>query len=368
MRKTVVYTLDAFDPKFINDNILSDIQNTDIKEIIIPSFILKKAYGSYYSQSLKKVINELQYSSKIVVKDFPILYSGVQNSTFSYFIIFMMKISKEYKNLYIRTRDYKIMIECLKRGFKIFSDKNYNTIFNYINQENTIVPKSNIIFIDTCYYINIFHSYNGLNIIKDSSVKKIIFSCILEELLKINKIEVLEFLIFLINNKKEYNIEFISTSNAYSSPYFCNDLMMLSHVMQLKNSKAYNDLTVYTADLEFAIQCIGLNIKIGDIPNLTDKNSIESSEDKTESDALQTIPILIKKGITYVAAKDVPIIFKSVAAGAYSDAFFEKGVRYLKIKQGWHIKFSTKKERVFRVTRIDKQKSVAYFEKTSLVL
>lgn len=368
MRKTVVYTLDALDPKFINDNILSDIQNTDIKEIIIPSFVLKEAYKTYHSKNLKEVINKLQCSSKVAVKDCPILHSGEPNSTFSYFMIFMIKISKEYKNLYIRTRDYKIMIECLKRGVKIFSDKNYNTIFNYINQENTILPKSNIIFIDTCYYINIFHSYNGLNIIKDSSVKKIIFSCILEELLKINKIEVLEFLIFLINNKKEYNIEFISTSNAYSSPYFCNDLMMLSHVMQLKNSKAYNDLTVYTVDLEFAIQCIGLNIKIGDIPNLTDKNSIESSDDETESGGLQTIPILIKKGITYVAAKDAPIVFKSVAAGAYSDAFFEKGVRYLKIKQGWHIKFSTKKERVFRVTRIDKQKSVAYFEKTSLVL
>lgn len=44
MKKTVVYTLDALDPDLINDTLLSDIQNIDIKEIIIPTFILRKAY------------------------------------------------------------------------------------------------------------------------------------------------------------------------------------------------------------------------------------------------------------------------------------------------------------------------------------
>lgn len=381
MKKRVVYTLDALNPDIINDIVLSDIANFNIEKIIIPTFILRKAYETYDVQSLKKVINKLQSSSKIVLKDFPILHSSEPNSTFSYFVIFMMQISKEYKNLYVRTRDYNIMIECLKRGFKIFSDKNYNTIFNCINQENAIIPQSNIVFIDTCYYINIFHLYKGLNIIKDSSVKKIIFSCILEELLKINEIEVLDFLIFLITNRKKYNIEFISISNAYSPPYFCNDLMMLSYVMQLKNRKVYNNLTVYTADLEFALQCIGLNIKVAEIiekpSSLIDKNDIETSDNKKENktkkiendDSIKKIPILIKKGISYVSAKEIPVVFKDIASGAYSDMFFEKGVRYFKIKQGWHVKLVNKeKNKVFRIAKIDKELSIAYIEKTSLIL
>lgn len=62
MKKTVVYTLDALNPDLITDIVLSDIANFNIKKIIIPTFILRKAYETYDVQSLKKVINKLQSS------------------------------------------------------------------------------------------------------------------------------------------------------------------------------------------------------------------------------------------------------------------------------------------------------------------
>lgn len=403
MRKTLVYTLDALNPTLLHANLIKDINDETIKEILIPTFVLKDAYEKYNCTSpFSKVITQLQ-SEKITIKDFPVMYSE-NYSNFTYFILFMIKISKEYKNLYVRTRKNKIILECLKRGFKVFSDKERDNIFDNITSENSIVAQSSIAFFDTCYYAQMMFKdpYKGLNIFKDKNIKKIIFTSVLEELLKIEEIEVFKFLVYFINNKKDYNIELIITEKAYTALYNNNDLMMLSYVMTNKYS---DKITVYTCDLNFIIQCMALKIKVsnGEVLNTNSISKATKTEIKNEikkakpekvkefliSDNITNelnktlgthyelnedhkvenflkLPIMIKNNIAYISTKNVAAVYTNIATGLYSNIYGKKGKeKYYQIRPNWYVKLPDN-SKAYKVKRIDRNNLTITLEKTTL--
>ena len=369
MRKTLVYLVDVLDPQLLQETLKKDIKDETIREIIIPTFALKEASNKY--QNFLKILNELQHSSKIKFKDFSVLYSK-EYSSFDYLILFMIEYSKYYRNLYIRTRDNQIIIACLKRGFKVFIDKDYYSIFRNINSENTLLPNTNTVFFDTCYYYNMFKSYIGLNILKDKKYKKIILSGILEELLKINEIEIFETLVYLINQRKEYNFEFVISEKAYTEPYRSNDLLWLSYIMQLNSTKYKDDITVYTCDIKFTMQSMALKIKtasngIFDKEINSNKDLSNTTIEKSSSNSQIEVPILIKNNSIYTYTEYISTIYKDIASGMYSKVLKKNGTNYFQIKQGYYAKLKNEKN-AFRIAKIDIDRSVAYLEKTNLVL
>lgn len=370
MRKTLVYTVDALDPQLIFYTLKKDIKDQTIKEIIIPDFILKAANSKY--SNFSKIINELQYSSKIQIKNFPILYDKMKYNYFDCFILFMTEYVKCYRNLYIRSRNNQIIIACLKRGFKVFIDKNYAAIFQNINSENSLFPSTNNVFFDTCYFCEMFKSNVGLNILADKKYKKIILSSILEELIKINKLEIFETLVCLINKRKDYNIEFIITEKPYTEPYLCNDLMLLSYLNQLNSTKYKNDVTVYTGDIELTMQCMALKIKtsssgIFDKEPTLNKNLSNNISENTTSQSQITIPILKRNSNIYISSEYITSVYKDIASRLYSKILNKKGVNYFLIKQGYHAKIKNENS-AFRISKIDIPLGVAYLEKTNIAL
>lgn len=369
MRKTLIYTVDALSPQLLQETLKKDIEDDTIKEIIVPVFILKAANNQY--QNFSKIMNELQYCSKIQIKDFPVLYSE-NYCHFDYLILFVIHYSKYYRNLYIRTRDNQIIIACLKRGFKVFIDKDDDVLFKNINSENYLFPNTNTVFFDTCYYCNMFKSYIGLNILKDKKYKKIIISGILEELVKINEFEIFETLVYLLNQRKEYNIEFIISEKAYTEPYFYNDLSFLSYIMQLNSTKYKDDITVYTCDIEFTMQCMALKIKtssniVFDKEINLNKNLSNITTKKSSTKSQIEVPIFIKNDNTYVSITDVPIVYKDIASGIYSNILNKNSIKYYQIKNGYYVKIKNEKN-AFRISKIDIELAIANLEKTNLVL
>jgi hypothetical protein len=272
----------------------------------------------------------------------------------------------------------------------------YTDVFHKITSENSIVAKSSIVFFDTCFYVeNMFTgSYIGLNILKDSSIKKIIYTAVLEELLKISEKEIFKTLLYFINNQKEYNIEVIKTEKTYTEPHFNHDLMMLSYVMKDKRSK---EITVYTLDYEFIMQCMALNISVSNGENLTNssiseciktdvKNEIDKKQFEKESNALLNniseegsenldennkpdkfikLPIKIKNNITYISLKYVDAVYESLPGRLYSNILGKKGQeQFYQIRPTYYLKL-LQNSNAYKVRRIDREKLEATLERTT---
>ena len=368
MRKTLIYTVDALDPQLIFYTLKKDIKDQTIKEIIIPDFILKAANSKY--SNFSKIIKELQYSPKIQIKTFPVLYDKSKYNYFDCLMLFLTEYVKCYRNLYIRSRNNQIIIACLKRGFKVFIDNHYTAVFKNINDENSLFPSTNNVFFDTCYYCEMFKSNIGLNILTDKNYKKIILSSILEELLKINKVEIFNTLVYIINKKRDYNIEFIITEKPYTEPYLCNDLMLLSYINQLNSTKYKDDVTVYTGDIELTMQCIALKIKtssngIFDKEPTLNKSLSNNISENTISKSQITIPILKRNNNIYISSEHITSVYKDIASRLYSKVLNKKSINYFMIKQGYHAKVKNENT-IFRVFKIDIPLGIAYLEKTTI--
>lgn len=405
MKKTLVYALDALSPSLVYANLKNDIENEEINKIIIPTFILKASAIKY--KSFPKLIYLLKDSPKIEIADFPVLYHEVDDlATNDYLLLFMQNISKKYENMYLRTRKDEIRIEFLKRGYKVYLDKEFDDKISSINFSNSINPISNIVLFDTCFLVKAFDNEKGLNILTDFNIKKVILSCVLEELIKIGRSDVFKFIINFINKKDIYNFELIITSNAYNKVIFYNDITLLSYFIELQGKKEYENMVLYTLDIELFTQSLAMGIKTSgeelsklavvktketqlngykeDTENLdtnnvaiyseTTSNSNDLMENEQKDDLSETnssipqnslpISVVIKRTNVYMPADEVIAVYKDLTTGLYSSVCTRGKKRYYKIKLGYNVKLKNEKF-AFKISKIDTDKQIAYLTETT---
>ena len=260
-KQSLVYTYEILNSEDIIEILSSDIENENIERIIIPHFLFKIANKKLTAKKTIEKIEIIEKSPKIKIDNFSMMYDE-EKYGFSYFTLFMeyIKQKRTYKNIYVRIPLYsQEAIECLKLGYKVFvenQEDEIGSILKNISPHNYVKARSNIAFIDTCYFVKMFESYIGLNLLCENNTKKIIPSCVVEEMLHIDKQEIFKYLICFLNERKKYNIKLILTPAAYDELYVCNDLSMLSAIYPYKNK-----LTVYSYDITLIYQCKLLNIK-----------------------------------------------------------------------------------------------------------
>lgn len=404
--KKIVYTSTVLDPNSSLTDLSEDIKDPLIEKIIIPSFTLKTLNIKYSRKGFPNLVKLLEQSDKIEIIDFPVMYNNVYET--SYFILFMEYLVnvKKYKDLYIKSDCNPESIEYIKRGYKIYISEDRSQLFRNMNKENYVFPKSKVAFIDTCYYINMFESFHiGLNLMLDSCIKKIILSCVLEELLNIKRLETFKFLIYFLNNKEKYNIEFINSAKAYSETFGCNDLAMLSDILRFKNK-----ITIYTYDSEFAMQCMALGIKtssstlpplssgpkannalnnenlneskmeqIVDTIDLKEEDSsneksatnnigVGITESKVDPKKLIEVPIIVRKNQIYISSKYVEAVFSNITSRMYSNvAYSVKKEPIFLIRHGRYAKLP-ESDLAYQIIKIDTHSMRALLSRTTLKL
>ena len=377
MKKSLVYAIDALEPNNA-PSITNDLNNDSIGKIIIPTFLLKEIKRNYHLSQFGPIIQLLSESTKVEYIDFPTIYSVddsyKEGACYRNFVLCLVSKLKKYKNLFVKTNNFDLMLECIKRNFRIFIREEYsNKVINYCEEhkDNIILPKTKNLVIDTSYFVYMSKEQIGLNMLFDPGIKKLILSVNLEELIKIQNMDVFYLLIFLLNNRKKYNIKYVAENKAYdkNSCSYIHDLLIITSALENVEKE---DLTICSADLEFVMQCLALGINIihtniQNQNNNSKKNEkvIEVDENNNNSDRIKSFPIKIKRYTPYISSKYVSIAYENIAKKMYAKSFKFNNEKFFKAIVGKYVKIYNQKF-LYKIIEINVKKHTAKLERTTL--
>lgn len=374
MKKAVVYTVDALEPNNVS-LIAEDINDDSIEKIIIPTFLLKEIKRNFNFNQLYAIIKLLSTSSKVEYIDFPTIYSVGDNhkagACYRNFVLCLVSKLKKYKNLFVKTNNFDLMLECIKRNFRIFIREEYSSkLVNYCEElkDNIVAPKTKSLVIDTSYFVYMFKEKIGLNMLFDPNVKKIFLSVNLEELIKIQSMDVFYLLVFLLNNRKKYNIKYVVENKAYdkSSCSYIHDLLIITSALENVDKE---DLTICSADLEFVMQCLALGINtIQAVIQPQDNNSNEDEkidESSNNSNHTKSFPIKMKANTAYLSTKYILVAYEDIASKMYAKSFKFHNKSFFKATVGKYVKICNQ-QFLYKIIEINVKEHTVKLEKTTL--
>ena len=374
MKKAVVYTVDALEPNNVS-LIAEDLNDDSIEKIIIPTFLLKEIKRNFNFNQLYAIIKLLSTSSKVEYIDFPTIYSVGDNhkagACYRNFVLCLVSKLKKYKNLFVKTNNFDLMLECIKRNFRIFIREEYSSkLVNYCEElkDNIVAPKTKSLVIDTSYFVYMFKEKIGLNMLFDPNVKKIFLSVNLEELIKIQSMDVFYLLVFLLNNRKKYNIKYIVENKAYdkSSCSYIHDLLIITSALENVDKE---DLTICSADLEFVMQCLALGINtIQAVIQPQNNNSNEDEkidESSNNSNHTKSFPIKMKANTAYLSTKYILVAYEDIASKMYAKSFKFHNKSFFKATVGKYVKICNQ-QFLYKIVEININTNTAKLERTTL--
>ncbi len=377
MKKSVVYAVDALEPNNVA-LIAKDLNDDSIEKIIIPTFLLKEIKRNFNFNQLYAIIKLLSTSAKIEYIDFPTIYSVDDShkagACYRNFVLCLVSNRKKYKNLFVKTDNYDLMLECIKRNFRIFIREEYSSkLLNYCDElkDNIVVPKTKSLVIDTSYFVYMFKEKIGLNMLFDQNIKKIFLSVNLEELIKIQSMDVFYLLVFLLNNRKKYNIKYIVENKAYdkSSCSYIHDLLIITSALENIDKE---DLTICSADLEFIMQCLALGINTIQAviqPQNNNFNEDEKiiglNENSNNSNYTKSFPIKMKDNTAYLSTRDILVVYEDIASKMYAKSFKFHNKSFFKATVGKYVKICNQ-QFLYKIIEININTNTAKLEKTTL--
>lgn len=377
MKKTVVYAFDALKPNE-SSSIARDLNDPTIGKIIIPTFLLKEIKRNFNFNQLHAIIKLLSTSSKVEYIDFPTIYSvddiHKAGACYRNFVLCLVSKLKKYKNLFVKTDNFDLMLECIKRNFRIFIREEYSSkLVNYCEElkDNIVATKTKSLVIDTSYFVYMFKEKIGLNMLFDPNIKKLILSVNLEELIKIQSMDVFYLLVFLLNNRKKYNIKYIVENKAYdkSSCSYIHDLLIITSALENVDKE---DLTICSADLEFVMQCLALGINtIQTVIQPQNNNSnedgkiIELDENSNSSNHTKSFPIKMKANTAYLSTRYILVAYEDVASKMYAKSFKFHNKSFFKATVGKYVKICNQ-QFLYKIIEINKNNHTAKLERTNL--
>lgn len=377
MKKSVVYAVDALEPNNVA-LIAKDINDDSIEKIIIPTFLLKEIKRNFNFNQLYAIIKLLSTSAKIEYIDFPTIYSVDDShkagACYRNFVLCLVSNRKKYKNLFVKTDNYDLTLECIKRNFRIFIREEYSSkLLNYCDElkDNIVVPKTKSLVIDTSYFVYMFKEKIGLNMLFDPNIKKIFLSVNLEELIKIQSMDVFYLLVFLLNNRKKYNIKYVVENKAYdkSSCSYIHDLLIITSALENINKE---DLTICSADLEFIIQCLALGINtIQAVIQHQNNNSNEDEkiigldENSSNSNYTKSFPIKMKANTAYLSTRYILVVYEDIASKMYAKSFKFHNKSFFKATVGKYVKICNQ-QFLYKIIEININTNTAKLERTTL--
>lgn len=377
MKKSVVYAVDALEPNNVA-LIAKDLNDDSIEKIIIPTFLLKEIKRNFNFNQLYAIIKLLSTSAKIEYIDFPTIYSVDDShkagACYRNFVLCLVSNRKKYKNLFVKTDNYDLMLECIKRNFRIFIREEYsNKLLNYCDElkDNIVVPKTKSLVIDTSYFVYMFKEKIGLNMLFDPNIKKIFLSVNLEELIKIQSMDVFYLLVFLLNNRKKYNIKYVVENKAYdkSSCSYIHDLLIITSALENIDKE---DLTICSADLEFIMQCLALGINtIQAVIQPQNNNSNEDekiiglNENSNNSNYTKSFSIKMKDNTAYLSTRDILVVYEDIASKMYAKSFKFHNKSFFKATVGKYVKICNQ-QFLYKIIEININTNTAKLEKTTL--
>lgn len=377
MKKSVVYAVDALEPNNVA-LIAKDINDDSIEKIIIPTFLLKEIKRNFNFNQLYAIIKLLSTSAKIEYIDFPTIYSVDDShkagACYRNFVLCLVSNRKKYKNLFVKTDNYDLTLECIKRNFRIFIREEYSSkLLNYCDElkDNIVVPKTKSLVIDTSYFVYMFREKIGLNMLFDPNIKKIFLSVNLEELIKIQSMDVFYLLVFLLNNRKKYNIKYVVENKAYdkSSCSYIHDLLIITSALENINKE---DLTICSADLEFIIQCLALGINtIQAVIQHQNNNSNECEkiigldENSNNSNYTKSFPIKMKANTAYLSTRYILVVYEDIASKMYAKSFKFHNKSFFKATVGKYVKICNQ-QFLYKIIEININTNTAKLERTTL--
>ena len=377
MKKSVVYAVDALEPNNVA-LIAKDINDDSIEKIIIPTFLLKEIKRNFNFNQLYAIIKLLSTSAKIEYIDFPTIYSVDDShkagACYRNFVLCLVSNRKKYKNLFVKTDNYDLTLECIKRNFRIFIREEYSSkLLNYCDElkDNIVVPKTKSLVIDTSYFVYMFKEKIGLNMLFDPNIKKIFLSVNLEELIKIQSMDVFYLLVFLLNNRKKYNIKYVVENKAYdkSSCSYIHDLLIITSALENINKE---DLTICSADLEFIIQCLALGINtIQAVIQHQNNNSNEDEkiigldENSNNSNYTKSFPIKMKANTAYLSTRYILVVYEDIASKMYAKSFKFNNKSFFKATVGKYVKIYNQ-QFLYKIIEININTNTAKLERTTL--
>lgn len=377
MKKSVVYAVDALEPNNVA-LIAKDINDDSIEKIIIPTFLLKEIKRNFNFNQLYAIIKLLSTSAKIEYIDFPTIYSVDDShkagACYRNFVLCLVSNRKKYKNLFVKTDNYDLTLECIKRNFRIFIREEYSSkLLNYCDElkDNIVVPKTKSLVIDTSYFVYMFREKIGLNMLFDPNIKKIFLSVNLEELIKIQSMDVFYLLVFLLNNRKKYNIKYVVENKAYdkSSCSYIHDLLIITSALENINKE---DLTICSADLEFIIQCLALGINtIQAVIQHQNNNSNECEkiigldENSNNSNYTKSFPIKMKANTAYLSTRYILVVYEDIASKMYAKSFKFNNKSFFKATVGKYVKIYNQ-QFLYKIIEININTNTAKLERTTL--
>ncbi len=377
MKKSVVYAVDALEPNNVA-LIAKDINDESIEKIIIPTFLLKEIKRNFSFNQLYAIIKLLSTSAKIEYIDFPTIYSVDDShkagACYRNFVLCLVSNRKKYKNLFVKTDNYDLTLECIKRNFRIFIREEYSSkLLNYCDElkDNIVVPKTKSLVIDTSYFVYMFKEKIGLNMLFDPNIKKIFLSVNLEELIKIQSMDVFYLLVFLLNNRKKYNIKYVVENKAYdkSSCSYIHDLLIITSALENINKE---DLTICSADLEFIIQCLALGINtIQAVIQHQNNNSNECEkiigldENSNNSNYTKSFPIKMKANTAYLSTRYILVVYEDIASKMYAKSFKFNNKSFFKATVGKYVKIYNQ-QFLYKIIEININTNTAKLERTTL--
>lgn len=377
MKKSVVYAVDALEPNNVA-LIAKDLNDDSIEKIIIPTFLLKEIKRNFNFNQLYAIIKLLSTSAKIEYIDFPTIYSVDDShkagACYRNFVLCLVSNRKKYKNLFVKTDNYDLMLECIKRNFRIFIREEYSSkLLNYCDElkDNIVVPKTKSLVIDTSYFVYMFKEKIGLNMLFDPNIKKIFLSVNLEELIKIQSMDVFYLLVFLLNNRKKYNIKYIVENKAYdkSSCSYIHDLLIITSALENIDKE---DLTICSADLEFIMQCLALGINTIQAviqPQNNNFNEDEKiiglNENSNNSNYTKSFSIKMKDNTAYLSTRDILVVYEDIASKMYAKSFKFHNKSFFKATVGKYVKICNQ-QFLYKIIEININTNTAKLEKTTL--
>ncbi len=377
MKKTVVYAFDALKPNE-SSSIAKDLNDPTIGKIIIPTFLLKEIKRNFNFNQLHAIIKLLSTSSKVEYIDFPTIYSvddiHKAGACYRNFVLCLVSKLKKYKNLFVKTDNFDLMLECIKRNFRIFIREEYSSkLVNYCEElkDNIVATKTKSLVIDTSYFVYMFKEKIGLNMLFDPNIKKLILSVNLEELIKIQSMDVFYLLVLLLNNRKKYNIKYIVENKAYdkSSCSYIHDLLIITSALENVDKE---DLTICSTDLEFVMQCLALGINtIQTVIQPQNNNSnedekiIELDENSNSSNHTKSFPIKMKANTAYLSTRYILIAYEDVASKMYAKSFKFHNKSFFKATVGKYVKIYNQ-QFLYKIIEINKNNHTAKLERTNL--
>lgn len=377
MKKTVVYAFDALKPNE-SSSIAKDLNDPTIGKIIIPTFLLKEIKRNFNFNQLHAIIKLLSTSSKVEYIDFPTIYSvddiHKAGACYRNFVLCLVSKLKKYKNLFVKTDNFDLMLECIKRNFRIFIREEYSSkLVNYCEElkDNIVATKTKSLVIDTSYFVYMFKEKIGLNMLFDPNIKKLILSVNLEELIKIQSMDVFYLLVLLLNNRKKYNIKYIVENKAYdkSSCSYIHDLLIITSALENVDKE---DLTICSTDLEFVMQCLALGINtIQTVIQPQNNNSnedekiIELDENSNSSNHTKSFPIKMKANTAYLSTRYILVAYEDVASKMYAKSFKFHNKSFFKAIVGKYVKICNQ-QFLYKIIEINKNNHTAKLERTNL--